>query len=307
MTTSSYRSEPQGVAAAGGRDTLHIAPRPTPVTQLGGEERRLVTPPRRVERRVTDRRKPFTVSLVIPAKNEARNLASVLERIPAVVDEIILVDGQSSDVTQAMAKSLRPDIRIVDEPAKGKGHALRAGFAAARGDVIVAMDADGSMNPDEIPQFLYFLANGYDFVKGSRFVSGGGSLDITPIRAFGNRALLFVANRLYRTLMTDLCYGFFAFRRQYLDHLDLRSSGFEIETEVTVRAAVVGLRIAEVPSLEHPRRSGQTNLRTFYDGQRVLRTLLRERSHAACTRAQAVQAVSGGTTQEGRVPIQGLR
>lgn len=238
-------------------------------------------PSRVRRRRATNPRS--TVSLVIPAKNEARNLASVLHEVPDGVDEVILVDGRSSDVTPLMALSCRPDIRILSDAEPGKGCALRAGFEAARGDIIVGMDADGSMSPSEIPRYVYFLENGYDFVKGSRFVVGGGSLDITPLRRAGNRALVTTANLLYRVQLTDLCYGFFAFRRQYLEYLDLRSSGFEIETELVVRAVVSGLRIAEVPSLELPRRSGRSSLRAFHDGQRVLRTLLRER--AAETRA----------------------
>lgn len=224
---------------------------------------------------------PSAVSLVIPAKNEARNLPTVLEHLPRCVDEVILVDGMSSDVTQLMATSCRPDIRIISDAEPGKGNALRAGFEAARGDVVVAMDADGSMSPEEIPRFVYFLERGFDFVKGSRFVGGGGSLDITLPRRLGNRALLGVANVLYRAQLTDLCYGFFAFRRQYLHHLDLHSSGFEIETELTVRAVLAGLRIAEVPSLEMPRRSGRSSLHAFHDGHRVLRTLLRERPRSS--------------------------
>jgi glycosyltransferase involved in cell wall biosynthesis len=121
-------------------------------------------------RRATDVKVPSTVSLVIPARNEARNLSLVLENLPGCVTEVILVDGSSSDVTKLMASTCRPDIRIITEPAPGKGHALRAGFEAAHSDVIIAMDADGSMLPSEIPQLLYFLDNGYDFVKGSRFV-----------------------------------------------------------------------------------------------------------------------------------------
>ena len=215
-----------------------------------------------------------TVSLVIPARNEARNLARVLSEVPGSIGEVILVDGHSTDVTKLMAISCRPDIRIVSEDSPGKGHTLRAGFAAACGDIIVAMDADGSMAPAEIPNFVYFLENGFDFVKGSRFVAGGGSLDLTTVRRLGNRALLGLANTLYRTKLTDLCYGFFAFYRKYLDHLDLASSGFEIETELTVRAVRAGLRIAEIPSMELPRRSGRSNLHSLSDGARVLRTLL---------------------------------
>jgi glycosyltransferase involved in cell wall biosynthesis len=214
---------------------------------------------------------------VIPAKNEARNLAHVLERLPNCIDEVILVDGRSSDITRLMARTCRPDIRIITDPQSGKGHALRAGFAAAQYDIIVALDADGSMSPEEIPQYLYFLDHGFDFVKGSRFMGGGGSLDITTLRRMGNKGLLLVANTLFRTQLTDLCYGFFAFRRQYLGHLGLCSAGFEIETELTVRALNAGLRIAEVPSMELPRWSGQTSLRTFHDGFRVLQTIIRGR------------------------------
>ncbi|HEX4218847.1 MAG TPA: glycosyltransferase family 2 protein [Acidimicrobiales bacterium] len=218
------------------------------------------------------------MSLVIPAKNEARNLAHVLERLPDGIDEVILVDGRSSDITRLMARNCRPDIRIITDPQAGKGHALRAGFAAAQYDIIVALDADGSMSPQEIPQYIYFLDHGFDFVKGSRFMGGGGSLDITTLRRMGNKGLLLVANVLYHTQLTDLCYGFFAFRRQYLPHLGLCSVGFEIETELTVRALNAGLRIAEVPSMELPRWSGRTSLRTFHDGFRVLQTLVRSRS-----------------------------
>src|SRR5215831_1069968 len=177
---------------------------------------------------------PPRVSLVIPAKNEARNLPWVLEQIPDSVHEVILVDGESTDATLMMATVCRPDIRIVAERRPGKGYALRSGFAAATGDVIVMLDADGSMSPQEIPRYLYFLENGYDFVKGSRFVAGGGSLDLTRLRSAGNRALLALVNSRYRVRLTDLCYGFCAFRRCYLQYLRLEASGFEIEAEMVV-------------------------------------------------------------------------
>ncbi len=227
-----------------------------------------------------------SVSLIIPTMNEARNVGDVLDRLPAMVTEVVLVDA-SSDVTKLMARNSRPDIRIIGEPAPGKGNALRAGLAAARGDILVAMDADGSMSPEEIPRFVHPLAHGFDFTKGSRFMAGGGSLDITPVRRLGNRALVEAANLLLGVHYTDLCYGFFALRRLFLESLDLRSTGFEIETEIIVRAQLVGLRIAEVPSVELPRRNGVSNLRTVRDGTRVLRTLLTERR---------VQRAAGGST-----------
>jgi len=215
-----------------------------------------------------------TVSLVIPVRNEARNIAWVLEQITDDVDEVILVDGDSTDATLITACSYRPDIKVVPQEGVGKGSALRTGFFAATGDIIVMMDADGSMAPQEIRHYLHFLANGYDFVKGSRFIGGGGSLDITPFRRLGNRFLLAVFNSLYNAELTDLCYGFCAFHRRYLEHLALSATGFEIEAEMTVHAMQAGLRIAEVPSLEMPRRSGKSNLHAIRDGVRVLRTVL---------------------------------
>jgi len=217
-----------------------------------------------------------TVSLVIPVRNEARNIAWVLEQVADDVDEIIIVDGNSTDVTLITAQACRSDIRIVDQEGKGKGSALRTGFFAARGDIIVMMDADGSMAPQEIRHYLHFLKNGFDFVKGSRFISGGSSLDITPFRRLGNWFLLTVFNTLYESQLTDLCYGFCAFQRRYLDRLELSATGFEIEAEMTVRAMQAGLRIAEVPSLEMPRRNGVSNLNAIRDGIRVLRTVVRD-------------------------------
>jgi glycosyltransferase involved in cell wall biosynthesis len=226
---------------------------------------------------VTGPRPVSTVSLVIPARNEARNLGWVLEQVPSCVSEVILVDGCSTDASCEMARYYWPGVRIVSDRAQGKGSALRAGFEASTGDAIVMLDADGSMSATEIPRFLHFLDHGYDFVKGSRFVAGGGSFDLTRLRRAGNRGLMALVNVLYDTTLTDLCYGFVAFRRRYLPYLQLRSVGFEIETEMVLHALRAGLRIAEVPSVELPRRSGQSRLRTFHDGARVLRTVMQER------------------------------
>jgi glycosyltransferase involved in cell wall biosynthesis len=217
-----------------------------------------------------------TVTVIVPARNEAANVGWVLSRMPDCADEVILVDGDSTDATLEMARASLPGVRVVSQRGRGKGSALRTGFMEAKGDYIVMIDADGSMSPREIPRYVHFLENGYDFVKGSRFMGGGGSLDITTVRRLGNRALLTLTNVMYQSTLTDLCYGFIAFHRSVLDRLDLQSTGFEIETEMVVRALLSGLRVAEVPTLELPRRYGQSNLRTFRDGQRVLRTLLRE-------------------------------
>lgn len=216
------------------------------------------------------------VSLVIPAKDEARNVAWVLRRLPAGIDEVILVDGHSTDDTVAVARAVCEGIIVAEEQGPGKGAAMRTGMELASGEVIVLIDADGSMDPRELHRYVE-AARDCDLVKGSRFAGRGGSDDISFVRRLGNRVLLGLVNVLYGATLTDLCYGFCAVRRSALPILALRADGFEIETEMTARALRTGLRVGEVPSFEAPRRYGESHLRTVRDGFRVLRTLLVER------------------------------
>jgi hypothetical protein len=238
----------------------------------------------------------FSISVVIPTRNEAHNIGWVLERIGPIVDEIVIVDGLSEDGTVEAAIQVRPDSVIVNHPVAGKGEAVRAGFASATGDLIVILDADGSMDPAEIPDFVEELARGSDLVKGSRFLPGGGTTDMTLVRRFGNAVLVRLANLLLRTSHTELCYGYMAFRRSRLDELDLRATGFEIETELVVKACRAGLAVTEIPSFESPRRYGTSNLNTFRDGWRVLRTLLRESLSAPTEPASSSESLYVAST-----------
>jgi len=214
------------------------------------------------------------VSAVIPTLNEAKNIGWVLDRLPDCLDELIIVDGRSTDETLAVVRDARPDARIVLERAAGKGSAIRAGFAASRGDLVVMLDADGSMDPSEICRYLRLLEPGYDLVKGSRFMRFGGTTDISRIRTLGNLGLRGLVNWLFGCRFTELCYGFMGFRREALPKLQLTACGFEIETQIVVHALRAGLRIAEVPSFESERRFGQSHLRALRDGTRALRTML---------------------------------
>jgi len=218
-----------------------------------------------------------SVSVVVPAKNEARNLEHVFGTIPAWVDEIVLVDGHSTDDTVEVAQKLHPAVRIVHQQGRGKGDALQAGFAAAKGEIIVMMDADGSTDGKEIPRFVAALTTGADFAKGSRFASGGGSDDITFSRHLGNKILSGLVNALFGTRYTDLCYGYNAFWAKHLSKLDLDCDGFEIETVMNVRAAKAGLAIQEIPSYEYLRLHGMSNLKVVRDGWRIAKFILRER------------------------------
>jgi len=218
-----------------------------------------------------------SVSVVVPALNEARNLPYVLPLIPAWVSEVILVDGGSTDGTADVARGLMPEIRIVSQTGRGKGNALRSGFASATGDIIVMLDADGSTLPTEIPAFVGVLLAGADFAKGSRFSQGGGSEDISFFRRLGNLYFVLMARLLFGGRYTDLCYGYNAFWRRHLPTLDLDADGFEVETMMNLRALQRGLRVVEVSSFEACRKFGSSRLRAVPDGLRVLRIVLRER------------------------------
>lgn len=222
---------------------------------------------------------PPTVSVVIPTMNEASNLPHVLSQISEDY-EVIIVDGNSTDDTMEVARQLRPTAIVMTQPGRGKGDALFAGFAVARGDMIVTLDADGSQRVSEIERFVAALRGGADFAKGSRSLKGGGSADLTRLRSTGNWVLGATANIIHGTSLTDITYGFNAFWRHCLPYVVNESTGFEGETIMCIRAARAGLSIAEVPCFEDRRIHGQSNLRTFRDGWRILALIVNERRSA---------------------------
>ena len=245
------------------------------------------------------------ISVIVPTYNEARNLPHVFGRLPDNLHEVIVVDGHSLDGTAEVARALRPDVRVVHQNRCGKGNALACGFDRATGDIIVMLDADGSADPREIPRYIAALVAGADFAKGTRFAHGGGSDDITPTRAWGNRWLNRAVNVLYGTRYTDLCYGYNAFWTHCLPALELDATnrgctnrlwgdGFEIETIINTRVAKAGLTIAEVPSYEARRLYGQSNLNTWRDGIRVLRALILERLNSRGAGHVAVRPLTEG-------------
>ncbi len=233
------------------------------------------------------------VTIVVPAKNEAKNLEVILTQLPEV-HEVILVDGGSVDGSAEVARRMMPDIIVVDQTRRGKGNALACGFAVATGDIIVMFDADGSADPAEIPRFVQTLVDGADFAKGSRFQVGGGSEDITRFRSAGNRCLNIIANLMLGTRYTDLCYGYNAFWSDVRNDLDLPDrhiaainpktmiwgDGFEIETVINCRIAAAKLDVREVASVERSRLHGESNLNAISDGIRVLKTIFAERKRS---------------------------
>ncbi len=235
------------------------------------------------------------ITVVVPAMNEEGNIGQVLRRLPENLHEVILVDGNSKDKTIEVAEEACPGIRVLSQTGRGKGDAFRTGFAAVTGNLVVMLDADGSADPSEIPRFVEALEAGADFAKGSRFLEGGGSADLTRLRSLGNSVLSGTANLLHGTHFTDLCYGYNAFWSRCLPFISLDVPGFEVETLINLRIAGAGMKITEVPSYEADRISGQSNLNTFRDGFRVLGTILSE--------ARRRRAIRRGHQHEPSVPL----
>lgn len=219
------------------------------------------------------------VSVVIPAMNEAENLPYVFKTLPDWIHEVVLVDGNSTDDTVAVARELWPDVKVVRQLGKGKGDALITGFEACTGDIIVMVDADGSADGHEIVSYVSALVSGADFAKGSRFANGGATDDMTPIRKLGNHVLCSVVNAKFGARYTDLCYGYNAFWRHCLDKIELDCTGFEVETLMNIRVVKAGLKVQEIPSHEYLRIHGASNLSAVRDGLRVLKVILTERSN----------------------------
>jgi len=221
----------------------------------------------------------LNVGIVIPALNEEKNIEEVLCRLNDYgFNNVLVIDGQSKDNTVKVASKY--GAKVVLQDGQGKGGAIRQVLSNRYFDVdaLVLMDADGSMDPAEIPAFIKALNSGADIAKGSRFLKGGSTYDMNTTRRFGNSILMFILNFLWSAKYTDLCYGYAVFNKHAVETLApvLESDGFEIETEIFIKALDLGLAVKEVPSVEYERKYGVSNLHAFKDGFRILKTIIQE-------------------------------
>lgn len=220
----------------------------------------------------------IAVSLVVPTHNEARGLRRLLPAIPSVVDEVIIVDWESSDDTRDVVSYIRPDAIFLEQIGRGKGSAIKRGLAQARGQILITCDGDGSMDPlDMLDALNMLLGEGFDFVKGSRCKPGGGSSDFTRWRAFGNNVLTWCANQIADMSWTDITYGFNAYHRHVLPMTEGLADGFAFEIQLAARLSRSDFKIGEFTSWESPRVGGESKLNSVRDGLRILRVLWDER------------------------------
>lgn len=229
-------------------------------------------------------RPPIEVSIVIPCLNEAETLGLCIGKAQRwlqeneINGEVIIADNGSIDASAEIA--LRMGARLISVPARGYGHALMSGIAAAQGRYVVMGDADNSYDFLDLGKFLHRLREGYDLVQGCRLPTGGGTIlpGAMPFlhRWWGNPLFSLVARWWFGAPLHDVYCGLRAFRRDLYDRLDQRCTGMEFATEMIIKASLARARIAEVPIVLHPdgRTAHAPHLRTFRDGWRTLRLFL---------------------------------
>ena len=222
-----------------------------------------------------------TVSIIIPALNEEDTIAKVIDEIPkkdlqkvGYRVEIIVIDNNSTDGTAETAKE--KGVKVIAEPVKGKGRAIRTAFKSVSGDFIFMLDADYTYPATYIPRMLEVLQEGHDVVIGSRLKGQMGKGAMSKMHLMGNRLLVFIANILYGTRISDLCTGYWGLTRRVIEELELNAEGFELEAAMFAEIAKKGYKIAEVP-IYYRRRTTPGTLSALKDGIKIGWTLLTTR------------------------------
>jgi dolichol-phosphate mannosyltransferase len=215
------------------------------------------------------------ITVIVPTRNEADNLLPVLERAYPHADELLVIDGHSTDGTRDIATAC--GARVIVDDRRGKGAAIRRGIAEAQGDILVFIDADGSHDPADIPALVApILAGEADHVSGSRMLGGSDELHATLhqfVRLFGSQVITLSINYTLGVRLTDCQNGFRAIRREVAQKLGLEENITTIEQEMIIKTLRRGYRLSEVATHEYARANGQSNFRVQDVWQQYLLTL----------------------------------
>ena len=221
------------------------------------------------------------VSIILPALNEAETIGRVIDEIPTQAlkqagysVEVLVVDNSSTDQTAQIAQE--KGARVITEPRRGKGRAVRTAFEQVRADFVFMLDSDYTYPATYIPDMLQLLNQGYFVVIGSRLKGNREKGSISHLNIIGNRLLTLMANILYRTRISDLCTGYWGFKGEVIPRLSLSATGFDLEAELFALVARNGYRIGEVP-ITYRRRPSPSKLSSIKAGASIGRTLLARR------------------------------
>lgn len=225
-------------------------------------------------------REEFSVSVVIPVFNEELTIGDIVARTRSILgqfrfpSEVLVIDDGSVDRSAEISQE--SEARVLRGAHKGKGHALRFGFKQAKGDIIVTLDSDGSHNPEEIPLVLrYIMENKVDFVIGSRFFDTTATrAKIPKVNRIGNRMFNNLIRLLTGVRVSDSQSGFRAIRSSVIKKMRLNSRGYEVESEMLVKALKMGVRVAEIPVSFEQRTIGKSKLDPLRDGTKILYSII---------------------------------
>jgi len=214
-------------------------------------------------------------TIVLLTLNEIEGVKQVVPQINRKwASEIICIDGGSNDGTIEWLRSRKIPVHV--QKIRGRAEAFRLGLKTAKGDAIVYFSPDGNEDPYDIPRITKKINEGYDLVIASRFSKKSRSDDATAVRRFGNNFFTLLVNIFWNAGVTDAINGFRGITKKCLTDLGIDAKRFEVEIEMTIRAAKKGYKIAEIPTYEKARIGGEAKLRTFKDGWIYARTLMRE-------------------------------
>lgn len=214
-------------------------------------------------------------SLIIPTLNEIDGVRAVMPRIDrSWCDEILVVDGGSSDGTVEWLRANGYPVVLQDEP--GIGNAYRKAYAHTTGDVILTFSPDGNSIPELIPELIAAMSSGHDLVIVSRYLGKARSEDDDRLTSVGNVFFTTAINLLFGGHYTDALVIFRAYRRNLIRRLEIDAPHMTYEAQISIRAAKYGLRVAEISGDEPRRIGGERKMHPFRTGWTILREMGRE-------------------------------
>jgi len=214
-------------------------------------------------------------TIIIPTKNEEKNIEKIIKKVKPYANEIIVIDGHSKDKTRDIAK--KSGVKVILDNNKGKGAALRIAAKYAKNDILVFIDADGSHDPKDINKLIRPIKNKQaDLVIGSRMRGGSDELHSNfsqLIRLIGNVMINLVINYAFNKRFTDCQNGFRAIKKNVFLNIKTKENRFTIEQETVIKCIKRGYKVIEIPTHEYVREYGKSKINLWWEGWRYIWSL----------------------------------